>query len=415
MRLISIFPYAYILGWIFLSFLPYVYYSTKAYVALLFFLAILALSYTIYFVANYRLIPFFKGLLVFVGFLSVYGLIHLVVSDPIFCIAGDTYIETNRYLLWLFNSMLTVVPIYIFTCKGLLNERIMKILFFVILGASILAFHVTYQQMLLEAALIDSIQEEFTITTIYILLSILPLVFLFKKQIFLQFLLLVVFFIFFILSAKRGVILLGSISILFIMWGILSEYSIRKKTIFCLVSVLVLIGLYQFTMHQLETSSYLAGRYQDTLDGYSSQRDVYLATIFNYMENNFSIRSFLFGIGAQGTLSVNVSFAHNDWVAILLEQGVIGLLSYVLFWIGFLYTWIKSWNHSRESFVAIGSLVIIGFGKTFFSMFYLPIAEGVIIASGFYAIALGYYLGKTFPQYSTEQIRNIKLRRKMIG
>ena len=158
-------------------------------------------------------------------------------------------------------------------------------------------------------------------------------------------------------------------------------------------------------MHQLETSAYLAGRYQDTLEGYSSQRDVYLTTIFNYMEDNFSIRSFFFGIGAQGTLLVNVSFAHNDWVAILLEQGVIGLLTYVLFWIGFVYSWIKSWNHSKESFVVIGSLIIIGFGKTFFSMFYLPVAEDVIIASGFYSIVLGYYLGKTFPQHSIEDVR----------
>jgi hypothetical protein len=34
MRLVSVFPYAYIVAWMLLAFLPYVYYSTKAYVAL---------------------------------------------------------------------------------------------------------------------------------------------------------------------------------------------------------------------------------------------------------------------------------------------------------------------------------------------------------------------------------------------
>lgn len=415
MRLVSVFPYAYIVAWMLLAFLPYVYYSTKAYVALQFFLAIFAFSYTVYFVANYKLIPYFKFLLLFVGILAIYGIVLIFVGDVVICRMGNYVIENNRYILWLFNSMLTVVPIYIFTCKGVLNDRVMRILFFIMLAASLLAFHVTYQQMLIEAALIDSHQEEFTITAVYILLSILPLVLLFRKHISLQFILLCVFFFFFIMSAKRGVILLGSISILVLLWGILSNYSIKKKTIFFLLSLVILAVLYKFTMHQLETSVYLASRYQDTLEGYSSQRDVYLTTIFEYMENNYSIRSFLFGIGAQGTLSVNISWAHNDWVAILLEHGIVGLLPYVAFWISFIYTWIKSWSRSRESFVVIGALVIIGFGKTLFSMFYLPIAEGVIISSGFYAIALGYYLGKTFPQYSSEEIRKIKSRRGMVG
>lgn len=398
MRLVSVFPYAYIAAWMLLSFLPYVYYSTKAYVALLFFLAISAVSYTVYLVANYKLIPYFKCLLVFVGFLSVYGVGYFLVGDEVFWQAGNFFVERNRYMLWFVISMLSVVPIYIFTCEGQLNERVMKILFFIMLGASILAFHVTYQQMLLEAALLHTEEEEFTITTVYSFLSILPLILLLRKRPWLQFILIFVFFAFFIFSAKRGVILLGGISILMLIWGILSNYSIKKKTALSLLALILLLGLYQLTMYQLDTSSYFALRYQDTLNGYSSQRDVYLTTIFEYMENNFSIKSFLFGIGAQGTLSVNVSFAHNDWVAILLEQGVFGLLSYMIFWAGFIYTWIKSWRHSTESFVVIGSLVVIGFGKTLFSMFYLPVTEIMIIASGFYSIALGYYLGKTFPQ-----------------
>lgn len=381
-----------------LSFLPYVYYSTKAYVALLFFLAISAVSYTVYLVVNYKLIPYFKCLLIFVGFLSVYGVGYFLVGDEAFWQAGNFFIERNRYMLWFVISMLSVVPVYIFTCEDMLNERVMKILFFIMLGASILAFHVTYQQMLLEAALLHTEEEEFTITTVYSFLSILPLILLLRKRPWLQFILIFVFFAFFIFSAKRGVILLGGISILMLIWGILSNYSIKKKTALSSLALILLLGLYQLTMYQLDTSSYFALRYQDTLNGYSSQRDVYLTTIFEYMENNFSIKSFLFGIGAQGTLSVNVSFAHNDWVAILLEQGVFGLLSYMIFWAGFIYTWIKSWRHSTESFVVIGSLVVIGFGKTLFSMFYLPVTETMIIASGFYSIALGYYLGKTFPQ-----------------
>ena len=110
---------------------------------------------------------------------------------------------------------------------------------------------------------------------------------------------------------------------------------------------------------------------------------------------------FLFGLGAQGTLSVNESYAHNDWIAILLEQGVFGLLLYLLYWIGFVISWIKS-KDNADSFVALGLLIIIGLGKTLFSMYYLPITAEMITSSGFFAITLGFFLAKAFPQVEHE-------------
>lgn len=379
-----------------MSFLPFVYYSTKVYVVLLFFLAFAALGYTFYYVSNYKIIPFFKCTFVFVAILSIYGLGHYLAGEDIFWPAGKIFVETNRYLLWLLISMLSVVPIYIFACRGELTEKGMKILFFVMLVSSIYAFNVSQQQMIAQAELLHTGEEEFTITVVYYFLSILPLVVLFKKNILLQFVLFFIFFAFFILSAKRGTILLGSICILFMMWGSFSKYSIKKKVLFCAISLVFLLGLYEFTLYHFQNSPYFALRYRDTLNGYSSQRDVYLSTILEYMDNNFSIKSFLFGIGAQNTLKANVSFAHNDWIAIFLEQGVLGLLAYFLFWVSFVYTWLKS-KDNKESFIVIGSLVIIGFGKSLFSMFYLPVTEIMIVSSGFYSIALGYYLGKKFP------------------
>ena len=395
MRIVSTFPYIYIFTWIFLSFLPFVYYSTKVYIVLLFFLAFAALGYTFYFVANYKLILFFKCTFVFVGILFIYGLGHYLVADDIFWPAGKIFVETNRYLLWLLISMLSVVPIYIFTCRGELTEKGMKILFFIMLVSSIYAFHISQQQMMIQAELLQTGEEEFTITVVYYFLSVLPLVILFKKNILLQFILFSVFFAFFILSAKRGTILLGSICILFMMWGLFSEYSIKKKILFIIVSSTFLLGLYEFTLYHFQNSPYFAIRYQDTLNGYSSQRGLLASSILEYMDNNFSIKSFLFGIGAQNTLNVTFSFAHNDWIAIFLEQGVLGLLAYALFWVSFIYTWIKL-RYNRDAFIVVGSLIIIGLGKSIFSMFYLPVTEIMIVSSGFYSIALGYFLGKNF-------------------
>ena len=198
MRLVSMFPYVYIFLWIILSFLPFVYYSTKAYVALLFFFAISAMVYTIYFIGNYKLMPYFKCLFIFVALLSIYGLHLIFLGDDIFWKYANFAIPQNRYILWLLISMLSVVPIYIYTCRGELKEREMKILFFVMLVSCIFAFFKTQEQMLLEAALLGSKQDEFTITVVYSFLSILPLVCLFRKNVLLQFVLLLIFFVFFI-------------------------------------------------------------------------------------------------------------------------------------------------------------------------------------------------------------------------
>ena len=406
MRLATMFSYVYVFLWIFLSFLPFVYYSTKAYVSLLFFFAISALIYTFYFIGNYKLLPYFKCLFVFVAYLSIYGLHLLFLGDDVFWQYANFFIPQNRYILWLLISMLSVIPIYIFTCRGELKECEMKILFFVMLASCVFAFFKTQEQMLLEAALLGSKQDEFTITVVYSFLSILPLVCLFRKNVLLQFILLLIFFVFFILSAKRGAILLGTISVVFIIWGILSNYSIKKKTILFFISLVFLAGLFQFALYQIENSPYLLLRYEDTKDGYSSQRDVFIKIILDYIDKNFSIKSFLFGFGAQKTLSVNISFAHNDWVAILLEQGIIGVFAYLLFWIGFTYTWLKS-KSNKESFVVLGTMVIIGLGKTMFSMFYLPVTEIMIISSGFYSITLGYYLGVTYPMQEFNGIKKV--------
>lgn len=390
------FPYLYLFLWMFLSFLPFVYYSTKAYLALLIFFAVSALYYTFYALTNCRLIPYFKSAILLVSFLTIYGLYLIVLGDEVFWESCGIIVERYRYLLWLYISMLSVVPVYVFTCNGFLKEKEMKVLFFIMTAAGIFAYHKMNQQYLLLALTEGTEQEEFTITSIYILLSALPILVVFKKSLF-QFLVLCIYFVYLILSAKRGAIALGTICILFFVWYTFAIGSLKKKLFVLFMTVLLCVGLLRFVTYQLEKSPYLALRYEQTLDGYSSRRDEYNEKLLNYALNENPTKNFVFGIGAQGTLAVNDNFAHNDWIAILLEQGVIGLFLYVIYWICFIFAWIKSF-HNKDAFVGIGLLIIIGFGKSLFSMYYLPATEIMIISSGFFAIGLGYFLGKAYPQ-----------------
>lgn len=392
--------YAYFVCWIVLAIFSYVYNSNVIYEPLLLFLTGISLYYSFFSVSNYQLPPYLKILFIFVGILVLYGIALMCIGHDVFWLATGNFLRKYLYILWLISALLSVVPVYVFTCEGLIGEKEMKIIFFFFLAACIYAFYGALKIQMLHAAYMKLDQEEYTITSVYSFLSIIPLIILFKKKQLLQFALLGIISIYLVLSAKRGAIILGGVSTLLVILSMLTHSSIKRKIAIVLSTILFMGGAYFFFNYQMQNSSYFAYRVDQTLDGYTSKRDEYARNVYDYYVNSTTTGEFFLGIGAQGTLSVNESFAHNDWLAILLEQGLFGALLYLLYWLGFIYTWIKS-RSNHDSFVALGVLIFIGLGKTLFSMYYLPISPEMMTSSGFFAVTLGYYLGIAFPQRRT--------------
>ena len=392
--------YLYFAVWIVLAVFSYVYNSNFIYEPLLLYLTGNAFYFSYIAITRYKLPAYFKGLFVFVFTLVIYGIFLIIVGPDIYWQANSQYLRKYLYILWLVPAMLSVVPVYVFTCRGLIGEREMKILFLLFLACGIYAYYGGLEQRIIHATLMQE-EVEYTVTSVYQLLSLLPLVILFKKKQILQFIFLGVIFVYLVLSAKRGAIILGGFATTLLIMSSFTGSSLGKKFSIALTTITFLIAVYFFISYQMESNSYLALRVQQTFEGYSSGREEYAQTVLDYYHNSTNILQMLFGIGAQGTLSANVSFAHNDWLAVLLEQGIFGLCLYALYWAGFVFTWIKS-RVNFDAFVVIGLLIIIGLGKTMFSMYYLPISPEMMASSGFYAIILGYYLAKAFPQEDQE-------------
>ena len=402
MRLYQAFTYVYFLVWIVLAVFSYIYNSNFIYEPLLVFLTGTALYYTYVAVTNYKLPIYFKGVLLFVVILSLYGVFLIIVGDEIYWQATGRILRKYLYILWLIPAMLSFVPVYIFTSRGLVTEREMKILFLIFFVCGINSYYGGLEQQIAYAALMmEEEQEEFTVSSVYQLLSLLPLVILFKKNQILQFIFLGIIFIFLVLSAKRGAIMLGGISASLLILSMFVESSLTKKVSIFFVTIALFVAIYLFINYQMESSSYFASKVQRTFEGYTSGRDEYAKNILDYYRNKSTTFQMFFGIGAQGTLAANESFAHNDWLAILLEQGVFGVCVYLLYWVAFAITWIKS-RVNFEAFVVIGLLLLIGLGKSVFSMYYLPISCEMMASSCFFAMALGFYLAKAFPQEEEE-------------
>ena len=284
-----------------------------------------------------------------------------------------------------------------FTCKGMIQEKEMKFFFIVMFISCVYAFYVFSQEKMLEVTMMDLEEDEFTVTCVYSFLSALPCVVLFREKLSIQFVLICAVLTFCILGVKRGPVFLCVLCMLFFAWNTFGNASPKKKIFILLFLLGVTYGVYEFILYQMETSRYFALRVEQTLDGDTSDRDLYGMNILDYFTHSTSTLEFLIGIGANRTLVANNSFAHNDWLSILLEQGLVGLILYLLYWFGFVVSWLKS-KCTNDSFVAIGMLLIIGFGKSMFSMYYLPVTAEMIISSGFFSVGLGFFLAKAFPQ-----------------
>ncbi len=397
MPLYRLSPYIYFFCWIALAFLPYVFFAKIIYISLLFYFACVGLYYSLTSLVNYKLPLYFKGLFVFVFVLVLYGMYLIFLDDDVYWQASSMYIEKHHYLLWLMSSLLSSVPVYVFTCRGWIQEKDMKILFGIFLFSCIYAYYGSLKFQMLQAQLLNSTQEEFTITCVYSFLGLIPLVLLFRKRQVLQFALLCVMFVYCVLGAKRGPVILGGVSSVLLILSMFSQGPLKKKLYIVLISVLAFVGLYLFINHQIESSSYFSMRVEQTIEGNTSRREEHSQRVLEYISSSTNLRQFAFGIGAQGSLAVNETFVHNDWIAVLLEQGVFGLFLYIFYWISFIYTWLKS-KCEKESFVALGLLVFIGLGKTLFSMYYLPVTAEMITSSGIFSITLGYFLAKAYPQ-----------------
>ncbi len=89
----------------------------------------------------------------------------------------------------------------------------------------------------------------------------------------------------------------------------------------------------------MSSSDYMMERIEDTLAGNSSSRDGLYSFFWKYFTEDSCFIHYLLGRGANGTLDIYYNYAHNDWLEIAVNQGLLGIFVYAFYWFGFLKTW----------------------------------------------------------------------------
>lgn len=345
---------------------------------------------------NYKTSSYIKWLNLMVLVLTIYGLIPILggwsVEGSYIQMPWYNFIFLQRYYV----SVLPIYAFYYFTLKRRLNLNNLKYLFIAIFLFSILYYYRLHFTLVSELEL-----EEITNNASYVFLPLIPLLQLIKMKYLWKNLFLIIILAYIIMSMKRGAILTGGI--LTVLFLIYNYKTVSKKQLMYVVilSFTLLFFLYYFTILFYESSAYFQGRIRQTLTGDSSGRDYMYASYYDFFLHKTNGLEFIIGNGSNATWVLLGNYAHNDWLEFAINQGVIGVIMYIVYWALFVREW-RYYQGPKECRHALGAIIVAYFLMTLFSMSF----DGMVTAT---SLCIGYCLAMNEKAKITnlvEEVRN---------
>ena len=189
------------------------------------------------------------------------------------------------------------------------------------------------------------------------------------------------------LSFKRtGFIslILSMVVYLFSVWH-QNKSTILKR----LIIILTLIGIGIIVKPYFDDSMIVSRLLSISEDG-GSNRDVVYNDVWNLIQN-MSSSELLFGNGWNAVAEANTLSAHNDFLEIVYDQGLIATLAYLYFLLHlFKFAYIKFRHNDKIAAPIIGSIAIFAVNSTFSHIFLYPIYMLSFAAFWGYISAISY-------------------------
>ena len=303
----------------------------------------------------YGLIPMLQGS----GFNTFY------ISDT------RSYIQPFTEIKGICISILPIYAYYVFAKKGYITLKSLQIWSIIFFIFAIYTFISSRNALMLKY---DS--DEVINNASYVVVSLLTLIPLYARKPILQYVLMIVCMMLVLMGFKRGAIIIGVLSSLWIVYtsirtgtSLHDESPRSSKVIRWVMVFLFLIASVYMVRYQLETSDFFNRRLTNTLEGDASGREDLFSLYYNHFIHETSLLKFLFGNGVYGTLQIGGNFAHNDWLEIAVDYGLLSLIMYFSFWVSLMVTFLRGKRGVHTTYI-LGLFFIIYFFKTFFSMSY---------------------------------------------
>lgn len=337
-------------------------------------------------IVKYKTIAYIKALIVFIAFLSVYGTLHWM--------GGETLgrVKPTAFLFGNWNSLTPILVFYICTLRGEVNENRMFIYFVIFIIMGVLNYNYGYLRRDLEIEE-DFSNVGFTNSAAYIFVYLLPSLFLFVKKPIIQYGSLLIMLYFVMSGMKRGAIVIAAVFMVFFVVFSLqnnrfnqSKKSTWKIVLTILLMVLAAYLLYGFIQTVWLSNDYFYYRLENTQAGDDSGRgEIYKDLLFNFA-NNENLFQMIFGLGAEGTMRVVHIHAHNDWLELLTDCGILGVFIYLVYFYYFYKTCRKYKKSTPEAYIILTMCVVLLI-KSFFSMSFMNMYLGASSILG-YAMAV---------------------------
>lgn len=275
--------------------------------------------------------------------------------------------------------MLTLLIGYYYSYRNKTSEKYIfwfGIIFFL---SSIVQYYYSLSQLMMKYG------EETTNNAGYTMLTVVPyLPIVFKRKRILGIIMAVVIVAFVMWSAKRGALMCLAGAALFALFYYLKTHKVRLKTILGITLLLLVVGY--FVYQQYLDNEYLQSRMEATMEGKSSNRDVAYSQLFNHWLNETNPFLFLFGNGTAQTITVWGNYGHNDWLELLIDNGLVGALVYFAMFVATI-SYIRKARLSKLNKLSAYLCVLILFMQSCFSMGF---SDG---GSGVYILLLGVIIG----------------------
>lgn len=274
-------------------------------------------------------------------------------------------------------------PFYYFSIKKKFLISHLVRLFLVLLLLSI--FHFFYQkEQALSIRIRDS--EDLVNNTGYYFVMLLPYVFLFKRKL-LSYLSILIIMTFTIQSAKRGALITSLAGSLVFIYYQLFQQGTKNLIRNIVLTTVALASITLYLYNLFLKNDFLVTRLSKIDEGGSGRSTIYSNLIENWYGSD-NILNFIFGYGFISSVnhSGTGNVAHNDWLEMLINFGLLGFAIYLFVFISLIYS-IFTKKLEKTNQATLICITIIWFLISLFSMFYLN------AFSVFMVILLAYILG----------------------
>lgn len=305
--------------------------------------------------------PYMRSIASLAIFFGIYGVLRVVIGDD------SSWLYTNDPTTYLKEYELSILPIFSFYYYTRTNKIDGDWFYFSSFVFLFVALSLFYREQANRLAV--TWRDEVTNNTGYKFLALLPLVVFLKKRPLLQFAFLAIVVVYILQGMKRGAIVVAAISLFFLLPDMFRSVKGRQKFVVTMLTLGILVGGFYYITNIMMSSEYFMVRIDQTLNGDASNREDMYPMYFRHFTERYDVFSKIFGSGADSTLRYMGDFAHNDWLELLLDEGILGIIIYVIYWLnGVRYFWKKRVHIPIEISSILGITLLAYFTRSFFSM-----------------------------------------------